>query len=72
MRDSLLTEARRGWLAVFFRNAGLILLAGVLSDAFVKLPVAGRVALVAGFVLVFVLGFLSATKAAAGDRDNGA
>ena len=63
-----LNTARRSWLATFFRNAGLILLAGAISDSFVKLPRAGRVALVVGLILAFAVGLLSATKTSGQDE----
>ena len=57
-----LTSARRDWLAKFFQNATVVLLAGTVGgDLFLKISTLWRAVLVMGFVTGFGLGLLFAT-----------
>ena len=61
MAKTFLTSGRRGWLAKFFLNATLVLLAGAVgSELLLKITLPWRVVLVVGLVSGFCLGLLFA------------
>lgn len=56
-----LTRGRSSWLAKFFQNATIVLLAGIVGgDVFLKASLVWKIVLVAGVVIGFSLGLVFA------------
>jgi hypothetical protein len=71
-KKKLLTSSQRGWLARFFQNATLILLAAVVGgDVFLKVSLLWRMVLALGVITGFLLGLVFARKANQADSEEG-
>ena len=62
-RAAFLTRARKIWLASFFKNATVVIVAGIAgSEVFLKLPLFWKIVLVLSAVVGFLVGLIFATE----------